>query len=148
MNPRNRIFVFGSNLAGRHGRGAAFDALNDHGAILGRGHGHYGNSYAIPTRDKQIETLDLVVIENYVNIFVRYALDHPQLQFNVTRIGCGYAGYEDRDIAPLFYSAPMNCILPTEWVSCDKCHKMLDQIPPKEAVVQLENTWKTKLMLE
>lgn len=110
------IFVFGSNLAGRHGAGAARTALG-YGAIWSVGVGRQGNSYAIPTKDEQIRTLPLVRINPYIHQFILYARDFPSLTFQVTRIGCGLAGYTDKDIAPMFYGAPENCILPEGWRS-------------------------------
>ncbi len=112
------IFVFGSNEAGIHGAGAALHARQRHGAILGRGIGLQGQSYAIPTKDRRLRTLPLSVIHGYVQDFVHFALDHPSLMFEVTRIGCGLAGYTDADIAPLFRGAPTNCRLPAGWVDC------------------------------
>jgi len=109
------IFVFGSNLAGRHGRGAALCAMQEHGAIYGQGRGRQGNSYAIPTKSLQLTALSLDVIRVYVREFIEYAIDNPELQFNVTRVGCGLAGYTDSDIAPMFLHAPKNCILPAGW---------------------------------
>ena len=109
------IFVFGSNLAGRHGKGAALYARQHHGAIYGQGIGRQNNSFAIPTKDHNLNTLPLTEIERYVLFFIRYAERHPDEQFEVTRIGCGLAGYTDQQIAPLFAKAPPNCILPTEW---------------------------------
>lgn len=109
------IFVFGSNLAGRHGKGAALCAMKEYGAIYGQGVGRQGDSYAIPTKDENIETLPLFLIYPYVIDFIYYAIKHPELEFNVTRIGCGLAGYDDDDIAPMFESAPENCKLPEGW---------------------------------
>ena len=109
------IFVFGSNLAGRHGKGAALCAKNNHGAVYGVGEGMTGNSYAIPTKDFNIRTRSLLAIKHSVDKFVKYAIANPEKQFNVTRIGCGYAGYADKDIAPMFLHAPSNCVLPDGW---------------------------------
>ena len=109
------IFVFGSNLAGRHGKGAALYARQHHGAEYGVGIGRTGNSYAIPTRDEYIRTLSLSKIKEYVDIFLSYAQLHPDLTFEVTKIGCGLAGYRESDIAPMFAFAPMNCNLPEGW---------------------------------
>ena len=109
------IFVFGSNLAGRHGAGAALFALKNHGAVYGQGTGRQGNSYAIPTKDYRINTLPLETILGYVNEFLLYARNHPELDFQVTRIGCGLAGYSDAEIAPMFINAPANCHLPAGW---------------------------------
>ncbi len=109
------IFVFGSNEAGRHGAGAALHARRFHGARPGQGVGLQGNSYAIPTKDGKLRTLPLAAISRYVESFLEFARSHPGLTFNVTRIGCGLAGYTDADIGPMFSAAPDNCILPEEW---------------------------------
>ena len=97
------IFVFGSNLAGIHGAGAAEYAMKHHGAIWGEGIGLTGNSYAIPTKDERIETLPLYRIAKHVAVFIDYARNHPAIDFHLTHIGCGLAGYNwERDIRPLF----------------------------------------------
>lgn len=111
----NEIFVFGSNLAGRHGAGAALFARQHHGAIYGVGDGPQGSSYAIPTKDSQLSTLPLNIIKYYVEVFIGYARARQDCIFNVTRVGCGLAGYKDTDIAPLFAGAPLNCKLPDGW---------------------------------
>ena len=109
------IFVFGSNLAGRHGKGAALFARTHHGAIYGQGYGRQGDSFAIPTKGDHLQVLELRHIQGYVDRFLKYARGHPELTFNVTRIGCGLAGYTDAQIAPMFKDAPSNCNLPEEW---------------------------------
>lgn len=109
------VFVFGSNLAGRHGKGAALYAKQHHGAVYGRPVGRQGNAYAIPTKDRNFRTLPLSVIKTYVNTFVQYAVNHPDEEFEVTRIGCGLAGYTDDEIGPMFADAPDNCHLPEGW---------------------------------
>lgn len=96
----NEIFVFGSNLAGMHGGGAARIACLHFGAIMGKGVGLQGQSYAIPTMQGGVET-----IRPYVNDFLDFAKHHPEMQFLVTPIGCGIAGFEAEDIAPLFEEA-------------------------------------------
>ena len=96
----NEIFVFGSNLAGMHGGGAAYIALKKFGAKLGQGVGLQGQSYAIPTMQGGVET-----IAPYVDEFIAFAREHPDLHFLVTRIGCGIAGFDATDIAPLFRAA-------------------------------------------
>ena len=116
----NQIFVFGSNLAGRHGKGAALCALKEHGATYGIGHGHVGNSYAIPTKDEKLQPLHLITINYYVASFLEYARHNPNLEFLVTRVGCGLAGYTDKDIGPMFRYATSNCKLPDGWESYAK----------------------------
>ena len=111
------IFCFGSNLAGRHGAGAALFAKQKHGAIYGQGVGRQGNSYAIPTKGTKLEVLSLYVIRGYVQDFIAYAVEHPELEFQITRIGCGLAGYTDKQIAPMFEDAPVNCYFPEEWTN-------------------------------
>jgi hypothetical protein len=111
------IFVFGSNLAGRHGKGAALEAKQKHGAITGRGFGLQGDSYAIPTKDENLRTLPLSRIERFVHGFLADAADRPDLTFRLTAIGCGLAGYTPADIAPMFRDAPANVILPPEFVA-------------------------------
>lgn len=109
------IFVFGSNLAGRHGKGAALCAYRQHGAIYGRGVGLQRDSYAIPTKGLKLEVLPLGEIAEHVRVFLAFASNNPQLVFNVTKIGCGLAGYKEEQIAPMFQDAPINCILPDGW---------------------------------
>ena len=111
------IFVFGSNLAGRHGKGAALFARQNHGAIYGQGIGLQGNSYAIPTKGHSIQTLPLHIIRMHIKKFVEFARQNKSLQFEVTRVGCGLAGYRDQQIAPMFKDAPANCHLPSEWLA-------------------------------
>jgi hypothetical protein len=110
------VFVFGSNLAGRHGRGAAIFAKDHRGALLGAGIGYHGNSYAIPTKDGALRPLPLEQIGRHVHNFIQFALAREEKTFQVTPIGCGLAGYSPRDIAPFFRDAPANCILPFEFI--------------------------------
>jgi hypothetical protein len=109
------IFVFGSNLAGRHGAGAAKFAVQNHGAVYGQGWGLQGNSFAIPTKDAEIRTLPLSFIRTYVEKFKAYAREHPEMTFQLTPIGCGLAGYKPSDIGPMFANAPSNVVLPDEF---------------------------------
>ena len=109
------IFVFGSNLAGVHGAGAAKTAYKKHGARWGMGVGHYGCSYAIPTKDQNIKTLRHKDVETFVSAFILYAAAHPELDFKVTRIGCGLAGYIDAEIAPMFRNATGNVMFDDAW---------------------------------
>ena len=109
----NEIFVFGSNLAGAHGGGAARVAYERFGAIWGLGVGLAGQTYAIPTMHGGVDA-----IKPYVDQFIEFAKTRKDLKFFVTRIGCGIAGFQDKDIAPLFKSAldVGNIILPKEFV--------------------------------
>ena len=109
----NEIFVFGSNLAGAHGGGAARLAYNRFGAIMGQGVGLQGQSYAIPTMQGGVET-----IKPYVDEFIEFARQHPEYHFLVTQIGCGIAGFIPMEIAPLFEDAldVENIILPKAFV--------------------------------
>jgi hypothetical protein len=109
----NECFVFGSNEAGRHGSGAAKTALK-WGAVYGQGHGHFGQTYALPTKDYYVKTLDLEAIAIYVDRFFRYIRLRPDLIFLVSAVGCGLAGYQPSDIAPLFLKRelPDNVWLP------------------------------------
>lgn len=109
------IFVFGSNLAGRHGKGAALFARHNHGAVYGCGTGLQGQSYAIPTKDKYLRVMPLEDIKAHVDLFIAFATENQWMKFNVTRIGCGLAGYQDHQIAPMFKGAPINCNLPEGW---------------------------------
>jgi hypothetical protein len=111
----NEIFVFGSNLAGIHGAGAARVAVEKFGAVYGHGEGPQGRCWAIPTKDRNIKTLPLDRIAGFVARFLEAARKTPELTFLVTKIGCGLAGYEPRDIAPMFRDAPANVILPIEF---------------------------------
>ena len=93
----DECFVFGSNLSGLHGGGAANYAFRHFGAVMGCSVGFRGQSYAIPTMQGGVET-----IKPYVDEFIAFAREHPELFFYVTRIGCGIAGFKDKEIAPLF----------------------------------------------
>lgn len=113
--PPGAVFVFGSNLAGRHGAGAAKYAAQHCHAEYGVGVGRTGNSYAIPTKGHLLEVLPLSDIYSHVKQFVAYAKQYPEQHFHLTRVGCGLAGYRDNQIAPLFVGTPMNVSLPSEW---------------------------------
>ena len=113
-----QVFVFGSNLAGIHGGGAAFDALSKFGAIYGQGIGLQGRSYGIPTKDDNIETLPLGIIEKHIVDFIDFAKTRPDLEFLVTQVGCGLAGYSIEEISSIFkkYDLSKNIILPVEFL--------------------------------
>ena len=109
----NEIFVFGSNLQGMHGGGAARLAYEKFGAIWGQGVGLQGQSYGIPTMHGGVDA-----IKPYVDEFIEFAKSHPELTFLVTRIGCGIAGFRDEEIAPLFKECIEidNVILPRSFI--------------------------------
>lgn len=113
--PPGWVFVFGSNLAGRHGLGAAALAAERYGAIAGKGVGRMGESYAIPTKDGRLAVLALRDIQCHVETFLAHARSHPTDRFWVTRVGCVLAGYSNSKIAPLFAEAPENCSFAVEW---------------------------------
>lgn len=112
-----KIFVFGSNLAGRHGAGAAKYAANNYGAEYGVGVGRTGTSYALPTKDHYLNTLSLGLIDTFIKDFIEHAEQHPDDEFMLTPIGCGLAGYRRDEIKPLVekYNRPSNVIYTKEW---------------------------------
>ena len=109
----NEIFVFGSNLEGIHGGGAAYTAYKQFGAIWGQGTGLQGKSYGIPTMHGGVDT-----IAPYVDEFIAFAHEHKDMKFLVTEIGCGIAGFTVSDIAKLFRAAinEDNIYLPQRFV--------------------------------
>lgn len=114
---KDEIFVFGSNLEGKHLGGAAKAAHNRFGTQWGVGVGLTGQTYAIPTMQGGIET-----IKPYVDQFIEYAKEHQEKKFLVTRIGCGIAGFKDEEIAPLFKKATSlkNVYLPISFLKVNK----------------------------
>lgn len=121
FGPKN-IFVFGSNEAGIHGAGAALTAAKFYGAIQGQGFGLMGNSFGIPTKDRGLRTLQLEKIQRYVDLFLDFVHDRKDLNFFLTKIGCGLAGYTEDEIAPLFKNRffvntikPTNIEMPNGW---------------------------------
>ena len=114
----NEVFVFGSNLAGVHGAGAADLAFTKFGAKWGKGSGLVSkHAYAIPTKDKRIRTMPLSQIQPYVDEFISYVTLNPDTEFLVTKIGCGLAGYSVKEMASLFAGKfiPSNVSLPAEF---------------------------------
>lgn len=123
----NQIFVFGSNTAGVHGKGAAKTARDKFGAQKGVAEGRTGNCYAIPTRiyigrddehwKVRFEPVPLLEIHRSIHRFFNYANAHPELEFLMTKIGCGYAGYDVEDFKDIFTreSVPLNVVLPIEF---------------------------------
>jgi hypothetical protein len=115
----NTIFVFGSNLAGRHGKGAALYALKHYGAEYGVGIGRQGNSYAIPTKDANLQPLTLEYIRDYIEVFIEYARNKSEDIFMLTPIGTGLAGYSREQIYLLLkqFDVPSNVLLTKEWLN-------------------------------
>jgi hypothetical protein len=113
----NEIFVFGSNESGRHGKGAAKTAMDRFGAIYGQGYGLQGNSFAIQTKNRCLKTLSIGEISKYVDDFLIFSKQHPELKFFVTKIGCGLAGYSVDEMKKLFISKeiPENVVIPYEF---------------------------------
>ena len=107
----NEVFTYGSNTAGRHGKGAAKTALK-WGARMGVGEGHEGQTYALSTKDAKLNVLSLREIQINVDRYLRYATAHPELTFLTTAIGTGLARLAVKDIAPMFKGAPANVALP------------------------------------
>jgi hypothetical protein len=124
----NEIFVFGSNEGGIHGRGAAETAMYKFGAVFGKGYGIQGQSFAIPTKNRWLKTLPISEISKYVDGFFTFAIQHPELKFYVTKIGCGLAGYSVDEMKELFIyrEIPEHVVLPGEFSKTKK------SIKPKE----------------
>jgi hypothetical protein len=117
MTDQPPVFVFGSNMDGRHGKGAALWARKHRGAIYGQSYGIQGNSFAIPTKDAALRPLSLENISGWVLAFIVYAEHHPEKTFELTPIGCGLAGYKPAQVAPFFRTAPPNVILPPAFLN-------------------------------
>lgn len=115
---KNLVFVFGSNLSGVHGKGAALHAKKHWGAQQGVGAGRTGNSYALPTKDYVLKTLTLPAISRHIKDFVDYATENPDELFLLTPIGTGLAGYTRKEIWGLLqeHSLPDNIVLTSSWV--------------------------------
>lgn len=113
----NQMFIFGSNLAGRHGAGAAKFAKR-FGAVYGVGEGPQGNTYALPTKDNALGTLPLKVIKTYVDKLYSFVLKNQDVTFLLTDVGCGLAGYRPEEMAPLFtkFQDFSNVIFPDNFV--------------------------------
>ncbi len=109
--------MFGSNLDGMHEGGAARFAASRHGAELGVGEGITGSSYALPTVGHMFSRMPMSQVARAVFNFLGFAWAHPEMDFQVTRVGCGIAGFTDADIAALFTNAPANCSFDTAWSS-------------------------------
>jgi hypothetical protein len=113
------VFVFGSNLAGRHGKGAALHARKHYGAVYGEGVGRTGNAYAIPTKNERLEVLPLITIGEFIDNFIEYAYATPEDTFLLTPIGTGLAGYDRTEIFKLIRNCdplPSNIVFTKEWM--------------------------------
>lgn len=110
----NAIFVFGSNLQGRHGKGAALHAKINHGAKNGVGVGMTGNSYALPTKITPYQSLSFDEVKKHIADFLNYAEKNNNKIFHLTKVGCGLAGFKEKDISELFKNASDNIFLINE----------------------------------
>lgn len=119
--------VYGSNEQGKHFGGAAKAAFEQQGAVWGIGFGHQGNSFGIPTCSRSTSEPNFQITPDtlrfYIYCFILYAKMHPELKFQVTRIGCGLAGWADSVVAPLFTEAPDNCYIDEVWSQWLPNHK-------------------------
>lgn len=109
------IFVFGSNLDGIHGKGAALYARKYLDAEIGIGEGITGKCYALPTKGHRLSNMTVAQIKDHVDRFIEFANYNKHLVFKVTQVGCGLGGHSAKDIAPLFLNAPKNCYFDKEW---------------------------------
>lgn len=138
MTEQQTVFVFGSNDLGIHGKGAALFAQQYCGATRGIGEGRQGASYAIPTKTGDLQAKPLDAIAGSVERFLKHAKAHPSTTFDVTRIGCGLAGFTDAQIAPMFARAPSNCRLPHLWV------RLLNPSAPPHVIIAGSRTITTE----
>jgi len=115
MKTEQMIFVFGSNLSGIHGAGAARYARLERGAVVGVGEGITGQCYALPTKGFKLQEMTIQEVQTSVETFLQYAYDHPEIEFQVTQVGCGLGGFSRDDIAPMFEYAPENCYFDRMW---------------------------------
>ncbi|MFA7082727.1 MAG: hypothetical protein WC135_08960 [Bacteroidales bacterium] len=126
---KNEIFVFGSNESGIHAGGAAYIAFEYFGAVWGVGYGLEGQTFALPTKDKEIITLPLSKVKSYLKEFIEFVIKNPNLKFYLTKIGCGLAGFTIEEIKTILWEAleemrtqdtittylPNNLIIPKEF---------------------------------
>lgn len=116
--PDEPIFVFGSNLAGRHGAGAALSARREYGAVNGIGRGLTGHAYALPTKDTGLNTRTLDHVLAELDHFFALTEANPHIQYRMTRVGCGLAGLPEEEIRNhVLERAPANILLPGVWES-------------------------------
>lgn len=114
---RRTIFVFGSNRQGIHGAGSSRAARIFHGAMTGVPEGPQGDAYGIITKELREDHPKVLLEEVVAGVgrFLRYATDRPELDFQLTAVGCGRAGFTVKQVAPMFRFAPPNVKLPTEF---------------------------------
>lgn len=140
--PEDTVFVFGSNMAGQHGSGAARVASQHFGAVEGVGRGWAGQSFAIPTLNEHIQQMPLSQIEHYVEDFKVYAKNHPKMKYFVTALGCGIAGYKVSEIAPLFKGIHHNVIF------LNRLNRMLKKMLFHSSQHSLKKWFKVSLMMK
>lgn len=127
LNSR-QVFVFGSNLAGRHGKGAALQARQDFGAMPGVGEGLTGHCYAFPTLDRNFRRRTPEELRKSRDEFFRVAESLPEWEFLLTKVGCGLAGYPESRMIELFRGAPKNIVPPVGWDQCPPMQSMSVQL--------------------
>lgn len=110
-----QIFVFGSNEAGRHGAGAARQAAETFGAEYGVGEGPTGRCYAFPSLDSRFQRRSLLQLERSRDLLYQACYRDPHLEFLLTKVGCGLAGFSEATMRALFTNAPPNLVLPEDW---------------------------------
>lgn len=120
----NEIFVFGSNTAGIHGRGAALQAYKQFGCPYGFGEGLHieSQTYAFPTlavpkgrKSFSLEPRTDDELLASVRKLYETAQKNPNLTFLLTKVGCGLAGYEESHMITLFRGTPANIVKPKGW---------------------------------
>ncbi len=111
----HEIFVFGSNTTGRHGKGAALQARTSFGAKQGVGEGLTGACYAFPTLDHKFQRRSMIELAKSRDLLYEVCDDNPSKTFLLTKVGCGLAGFPERDMMALFTCHPTNLVLPEDW---------------------------------
>ena len=111
----NQIFVFGSNLAGKHYGGAAKQAVDMFGAEYGVGEGLTGRSYAFPTLDEDFKQVSNTVFKAARLHLYKTAQENPDKEFLLTKVGCGIAGFSEDTMKKLFKNVPSNIRKPEDW---------------------------------
>ena len=112
---KDDVYVFGTSLSGRHDFNSIARKAIRYGARSGRGVGISGMTYAIPVRGFNNEILSYELVEQYIDRFVKFSRDYPQIKFFINRISGNRGEHTDKRIAPLFRYCGDNCILPDEW---------------------------------